>query len=269
MIAADVTVLRDSEKGHYSCCRKTKSEQNINLRLIGGNVTKEGEMPSKDDVLYWVAIWGAVAWFLIATAYSILAISVNAGRISQLLQEETTVQAKSAEIAKGGQPADLQGLRDDLANATGNRDSLRGQINYGKDEFWSLTFWHCVVPLEPKCFHRNSSETNNLYIAMSGGILGVCLFLLLTFRDKERTASSLEKKDNPFVLFVCFIPIGMIIGLLTLYLLRGTRGALLTPVADVVQVENPYGIAFASTVAAFYSDRIIAFLSSIVPAPRT
>jgi len=65
---------------------------------------------------------------------------------------------------------------------------------------------------------------------------------------------------------VCLVPTGMIVGLLTIFLLRGTKGALLTPVADVVQVENPYGIAFACSVAAMFSDQIIAWLSKLVGA---
>ena len=52
-------------------------------------------------------------------------------------------------------------------------------------------------------------------------------------------------------------------------LLRGIKGALLTPVADVVQVENPYGIAFACSVAALFSDQIIAWLSKLVGALPT
>jgi hypothetical protein len=57
---------------------------------------------------------------------------------------------------------------------------------------------------------------------------------------------------------------GVIFGLLIVYLLRGTKGALLTPVANVIQVENPYGIAFACVVAAFFSDRVVAWLYGLV-----
>jgi hypothetical protein len=63
---------------------------------------------------------------------------------------------------------------------------------------------------------------------------------------------------------VCMFPTGMIFGLLTLYLLRGTRGTLLAPISDVVQVEDPYGVAFACTIAALFSDRIILWLTKLV-----
>ena len=86
----------------------------------------------------------------------------------------------------------------------------------------------------------------------------------LGFRAQATCNQPAASNSGTIVSVVCLIPIGVVIALLTLYLLRGTKGALLMPVAEVVQVENPYGIAFACTAAAFFSDRILSWLSTLV-----
>jgi hypothetical protein len=45
--------------------------------------------------------------------------------------------------------------------------------------------------------------------------------------------------------------------------MRGAKGALLSPVSNVIQVESPFGIAFACTFAAFFSDQILAALAAV------
>jgi hypothetical protein len=122
----------------------------------------------------------------------------------------------------------------------------------------------CLAPLNPDCFHRNSSETNYIWLAMASGVLGACLFLLRGFYLSATSNKSKLNGTAAIVSAAFHIPIGIIVGLLTLFLLRGTKGALLTPIAAVVQ-ENPYGIAFAGAVAGFFSERFISWLSSVLP----
>ena len=55
---------------------------------------------------------------------------------------------------------------------------------------------------------------------------------------------------STLISLICLIPIGSIVGLLTLFLLRGANGTVLTQVSGVVQVESPFAIAFACTLAA-------------------
>jgi hypothetical protein len=99
---------------------------------------------------------------------------------------------------------------------------------------------------------------------MASGALGACLSLLVGFRARAISGNPTPQTKGELTSVICLIPTGMALALVTLYLLRGTKGAFLTPIADVVQVENPYGIAFACTMAAFFSDRILAWLSRMV-----
>jgi hypothetical protein len=69
---------------------------------------------------------------------------------------------------------------------------------------------------------------------------------------------------STLISLICLLPIGSAIGLLTVFILRGAKGAILTQVSNVVQVESPFGIAFACTLAAFFSDRILAALSRLL-----
>jgi len=221
-------------------------------------------MSGKDSVTCAFAISLTIAVLLVGVLYSVFAISINSGRIAQLLSFESRMQDKAAAIAKDPHASNVDALQSELATLTGDRDSLRGQIYYGKSEDWGLGFVHCILPLDGRCFHRNASETNNLYLAMASGALGACLSLLLGFRAQATSDQPAPRISGNVVSVVCLIPLGLIVGLLTLYLLRGTKGALLTPLSEVVQIENPYGIAFACTMAAFFSDRILSWLSTLV-----
>jgi len=200
--------------------------------------------------------------FLLAVGHIFQAVAINNDRITHLVNIQSQIQQRVNDIAKAAQGSSLQQLQTELTDLNSKRDDLNGKMLYGSGE--KLSFTQCFLPVNPACFHRNSSEQNNLWVAMGSGALGVILFLLRGFR----TVASDNRPQEPSTLLsvVCLVPTGMIVGLLTIFLLRGTKGALLTPVADVVQVENPYGIAFACSVAAMFSDQIIAWLSKLVGA---
>ena len=216
--------------------------------------------PGKEEAANVASILLTIIALVVGVFYSVFAISINAGRIGKLQSPEAQTQEQLGKIAIDPHASNVDALLENLKKLSADRDSLLDQIRYGQSEFWSLPFLHCIFPLDPNCFHRNASETNNLYLAMASGVLGACLFLFFRFRD-QAIGKKLEASGS-IVYVVCLISSGIVVGLLMVYLLRGTKGALLTPVANVVQVENPYGIAFTCMAAAFFSDRIISWLSN-------
>jgi hypothetical protein len=227
-------------------------------------------MPLKDEAGEWSAIGVIFVMLFLAIGYIFLAISINAGRTSEYLNIQAQIQEKVSEIAKGPTAFTPEQLQKQLSELSKNQDDKSKEMASGNGA--ELGFAKCLLPLNPGCFHRNSSEQNNMWLAVASGALGAILFLLRALR--AGTASELPPPQNAvhIITVICLIPTGMIIGLLTLFFLRGTKGALLTPLADVVQVENPYGIAFACTMAALFSDRIFAWLSKLIdvlPSPAS
>jgi len=198
--------------------------------------------------------------FLSATHLS-LSIAVNAGRSAQLAIIEARTQFLANQIVKLPQGKSLQSRLDNLNAA---RLHLIDEINYGNQTKEGLTFFNCAASSNSDCYHRNSSETNYIHIGIFGGLIGISLMLLMTIKDDIRAGNPRARSLATLLSLVCLIPIGTIMGLLALFVLRGTRGALQTPIADVIQIENPYGIAFGCTVAAFFADRILSGLSRFV-----
>jgi hypothetical protein len=205
-----------------------------------------------------------LALMFISLCYMILAISVNSGRISHLQRLEGKIQAIAGQISRDPQSTEVKSLQEQLVKNNNERDSNLGEVEYGNNEFWGLPFLQCAIPTSANCFHKNASETNNLFLALASGVMGACLYLLLgIYRQFSPDVSS---GDDAYSLLAIttFLPMGMMVGLATLFAIRGTKGALLAPVADVVQLENPYGIAFVTTLAAFASVRILTLAAGLV-----
>jgi hypothetical protein len=221
-------------------------------------------MVYKDQMGRWAAVCLIFGLLFLALGYVFLSISVNAGRIDDLRSKRERVQQKTSEIARREPEVQSELLQQQLANLTAAQDKTANDILFGDTEK-HLGFAHCFLPLDPNCFHRNSSEQNNMWLAIASGALGAILFLLRALRGETNSAARAGEPTSIATLLY-LVPIGMILGLLVLFLLRGTKGALLTPIADVVQVENPYGVAFACTMAGLFSDRILAWLSKLIDA---
>jgi hypothetical protein len=200
---------------------------------------------------------------LIALAYVILAISVNAGRISHLQRIEATIQSLASQIARDPHSTEIQTLQDQLKQNNNERDSQLGEIEYGNYKFWGLPFWTCAFPSSADCLHKNASETNNLYLSLASGLLGASLYLLLGIY-LQVSAQAPSNISYNLRAVTAFLPLGMMVGIATLTAIRGTKGALVAPVANVVQLDNPYGIAFITTLAAYASVRILTLASGLV-----
>ncbi len=201
---------------------------------------------------------------IVALLCSVIPIGVNSGRISDLLQVEASIQNIVNQIAKEPIGLSSQKFQAELGLLNQKRDDYRRRINFGDPEFYNPPRFECVFPIKATCFLKNSSEHNNLFIALASGVLGACLFILLLIRHRYADDHIPIPQIGVVVDVICLLPIGAIIGLMTLYLLHGTKGALLSPISDVVQVENPYGIAFACTISGLFSDRILIFLTALV-----
>jgi hypothetical protein len=94
-------------------------------------------------------------------------------------------------------------------------------------------------------------------------LIGASLYLLLGIYLQVSTRSA-DDASNSLMAVVTFLPLGMIVGLSTLFAIRGTKGALLAPIANVVQLENPYGLAFVTTLAAFGSVRVLTTVAGLI-----
>jgi hypothetical protein len=219
---------------------------------------------TRNAVFYFLSIAIALFFFVIATAYILLAISVNAGRVSDLAQVEVSIQNSAAQLAKNPATEDVPFIRAALSDLNAQRTGHQKTIDFGDNRFWTMTFRQCALAFNSDCFHRNSSAMNTIYLAMASGILGVCLFFFISIRSDAITPTPAMWTLSTLISLACLIPMGVIVGLLTLFLLKGAKGVMLTPVVDVVQVESPFGVAFACTLAAFFSDRILAALSRLL-----
>jgi len=218
-----------------------------------------------NQIKFWLAIAITIGAFGVAAGYIFQAAAINNDRTARLLGIQAQIQQKVSEIAKGGTSSSPEKVQQELDELNSQREGLNKEILFGNGKNPDLRLKDCLLPIDPACFHRNSSEQNNLWVAIAGGVLGAALFLFLRFRSAADANNGSALQDADILLsVVCLIPTGIIVGLLTIFLLRGTKGALLAPVADVVQVENPYGIAFACTIAALFSDRIISWLSKLI-----
>src|ERR1700738_807195 len=199
----------------------------------------------------------------ISLCYMILAISVNAGRISHVQRVEGKIQNIANQIATDPQSTTVTDLKKQINDWNNERDSHLGQIEYGQSDYWGTPMSECAIPLKTRCFHKNDSETNNLFLALARGLIGASLYLLLGIYLQVSARSS-EDASNNLMAVVTFLPLGMVVGLLTLFAIKGTKGALLAPVADIVQLADPYGLAFVATLAAFGSVRVLTMVAGLI-----
>jgi hypothetical protein len=218
----------------------------------------------RNAIFYFGSIVVAIVCFIIAVAYIFLTISVNAGRISDLTIIDSHIQASATELTQQRSDKDVEAIRNAIRDNTGRRDGQLKTIAFGDERFFTKTFKECALAFDADCFHRNSSFMNNIYLGIACGILGVCLAFFFSIRADALTEKSAMWTLSTLISLICLLPIGASIGLLTLFILRGANGGILSQVSGVVQVESPFGIAFACTLAALFCDRILAALSRLL-----
>jgi hypothetical protein len=201
----------------------------------------------------------------VSLCYIILSISVNSGRISHLQRIDGKIQEIAGQISRDPQATEVKSLQEQLVKYNNARDSGLAEVEDGNDEFrGSASFLTCAVPHNAGCFLKNASETNNLFLALAGGVMGACLYLLLGIYRQLSPDISSGNEGFSVLAIITFLPMGMMVGLATLFAIRGTKGVFLAPIADVVQLENPYGIAFVTTLAAFASIRVLTLAAGLV-----
>jgi hypothetical protein len=200
-----------------------------------------------------------------ATTIVATAISVNAGRAAQLAGTLARSQFLANQLLKTPSGPPFDSLQTHITDVERDRQRLIDQVNFGdagvRDRTPPLPCFYRPVP---DCFHRSSSEMNLLVIALFSGMLGASLLTLIAIRTDLQAVQAVLVGPRVFLSLVCLVPIGVIMGLLALFLMRGTQGALVAPVSSFVQIDNPYGVAFGCTVAAFFADRILASLSKLI-----
>jgi hypothetical protein len=212
---------------------------------------------------YLAALVAIFVIFMMAVGYVFQTISINSARISDLQGIDNAIRDQAAEIARNPPPEKLNELKAALSDLNAQHVGKQKEIDYGNNEFYFLTFRQCLLPIDPKCFHRKSSADNIQLLAVACGLLGVCLFFFVTLRKDAFLPDPVLVGPKVLISAVCLIPTGAILGLMTLFLMRGAKGALLSPVSNVVQVESPFGVAFACIFAAFFSDQILAALLNV------
>jgi len=207
------------------------------------------------------ALWLAIVIAVIITMYSV---SINAGRINDMTTTTAKIQEISGKMAANPQPDTLKAAKDELAYLIQRRDDLIMKSTYGNNEFYQTSYWTCATTTMPPCFYKHSSEMNSIIIAFASGIIGSGIFIL-----RSITASSFMPVGNTVPQAVSLglnfrgfsrLLFGGIVGLLALFFIRGTKGALISPVVGVVQVDNPYGTAFMSVIAVLFFDRFFDYL---------
>ena len=218
----------------------------------------------RNAIFYFASIALTLFFFIIALSYMMFTISVNAARTSDLAGVESSIQRTAEQLAKNPKAEDIPHIRDALSDLNAQKVGHQKTIDFGDDRYWDMTFTQCAIAFNANCFHRNSSWMNTIYLGIASGLLGVCLFFFISIRTDAISTVPAMWNLGTLISLICLIPTGAIIGLLTLFLLKGAKGAILTPVSDVVQVESPFGVAFACTIAAFFSDRILAALSRLM-----
>ena len=218
----------------------------------------------RNALFYFASIAINLFFFVLAVTYIIHAISINAGRISDLALIDSNLKASAIELTQNRTAEDIAAIRDAIKDNTSRRAMQKKDMDYGDHKFLTLGFKDCALGFNPNCFHRNSSWTNTAYLGIAAGILGACLSFFVLLRNDAVSEAPKMWTLATLISLVCVLPIGSAIGLLVLFLLQGANGAVLTQVAGVVQVESPFGGAFACTIAALFSDRIVQTLSRLL-----
>jgi hypothetical protein len=174
---------------------------------------------ARNAVFYFASIAIAMFFFVMAITYILLTISVNAGRISHLALIEAAIQTSAAQLAKNPAPDDVPFIRLALSDLNNQRTIQKKDIDYGQKQFHSKTFRECALAFNADCFHRNSSAMNTIYLGLASGILGACLFFFVSVRNDAITDNPSMWRLGTLISLICLLPIGAIIGLLTLFLL--------------------------------------------------
>jgi hypothetical protein len=220
-------------------------------------------MATKASAINVLVVVITIAALSVALLQSVMPIGVNSGRINNLQNVEASIQNLVSQIARDPTGANAAQLRTQLEQLNTKREEFIAEINTGKRDAWGIPPLECIFPLKASCFVKNDSEHNNLFIAVGSGVLGACFLLLLQARRRAVQPHNAVRAGE-LVEAVCVLAAGLLAGLLVLYLIRGTKGVLSSPISGVVQIENPYGIAFASTVGGLFSERIVGFLTGLL-----
>jgi hypothetical protein len=219
---------------------------------------------TRNAIFYFSSIAINLFFFVLAISYIVHTISINAGRISDLALIDSNLKASATELTQNRTPEDMAAIREAIKDNNKRRAKQKKDMDYGDEQFHGLGFKECIFARDPRCFHRNSSWTNTAYLGIASGILGACLSFFVLLRNDAVSEIPKMLTLATLISLVCVLPIGSAIGLLVLFLLQGANGAVLTQVSGVVQVESPFGVAFACTLAALFSDRIVQTLSRLL-----
>jgi len=205
------------------------------------------------DLALWLTIVAAVVNLTFA-------ISINDARISDLAGKTASMQDTSQRIASSPNASNVGDLTALLKIYAAQRDSLIGQINYGMNTYWDTNFVSCIKGTIAPCFHRNSSDANNIIIAFMAGMIGSGIVILRGAKAAPWGSAGSEAAEKSRERGFQRLLLGGIVGLLSLFFIRGTKGALLSSVSGMVQVDNPYGTAFVAVIAVMFLDRFLDFL---------
>jgi hypothetical protein len=216
------------------------------------------------DVAYFSSILITLFFFVSGLSYILLTVSVNTGRAADLTGVEQSIQSIAGRIAKNPPAEEEKHLRDALSDLSAQRIGHQKQIDFGKNDYWGMTFSECAFAFNAACFHRNSSNMNSIYLGIASGILGICLLFFISIRNDAISPAPNMRTLSTLISLICLIPTGAIVGLLTLFILKGAKGATLDQISGIVQVETPFGIASVCILASFFSDRLLAALSRLL-----
>lgn len=218
----------------------------------------------RNAVFYFSSIAINLFFFMLAIAYIVQTISINSGRISDLALIDSNLKASAVELTQNRTAEDVSAIREAIKDNSNRRAKQKKDMDYGDERFRNLGLKDCFLGRNPQCFHRNSSWSNTAQLGFAAGILGACLSFFVLLRNDAVSEQPKMWALSTLISLVCTLPIGGAIGLLVLFLLLGSTGTVLTQVSGMVQVESPFGVAFACTLAALFSDRLVQTLSRLL-----
>lgn len=238
----------------------------------------------------YVLLWGRIimVWSIavLALPFITFSIAINANRTVQLAKAEALAQQGYVQLAKIrydiapikcqndlDKSDDRRGidsldiiclLKRDIRIGSGSAESLRGEIAYGMNVYWDYSRRHCIIFPGPKCFHKNSSEHNNIILAVASGIIGS----ILAIASAAVPNGSVRSPDELFAVRRAMFRVltGASVGLLTLLLMRGVRGATLTSLSSAIDVNDPYSVALLCTLAGMFSREMMTALKKLLDA---
>ncbi|SFK09095.1 hypothetical protein [Bradyrhizobium sp. cf659] len=218
----------------------------------------------RNAVFYFSSIAINLFFFMLAITYIVQTISINSGRISDLALIDSNLKASAVELTQNRTADDVAAIREAIKDNTNRRAKQKKDMDYGDERHHHLGLDDCFLGRDPRCFHRNSSWSNTAQLGLAAGVLGACLSFFVLLRNDAVSEQPKMWTLSTLISLVCTLPIGGAIGLLVLFLLLGSTGTVLTQVSGVVQVESPFGVAFACTLAALFSDRLVQTLSRLL-----